>query len=314
MATDSPFSTDRPNANADPPPRAAGPARRGGLGRGLGALIPTPTASEPAAASLDADIDAISPNPYQPRADIDPDKLQSLAASIRTHGIIQPLIVTYGDGPDRYVLIAGERRWQAARLAGLRRVPIVVKDAAPQAMLELALVENVARADLSPLEEAAAYRQLIDDFHLTQANIAERVGRSRVSVTNTLRLLSAPEPIQAALNAGQITEGHARALLGLATAVDQVALLDDVLRRGLNVRQTEEAVRRWLSGNRPQPAEAAPPDPEHFRLEDRFRTALGTRVSFKRRPNGTGGSLTIHYFSDEELGALYERLVGEDVW
>ncbi len=315
MATDPSPPADNSATVPDPRPRTAGSAaRRGGLGRGLGALIPTPTTAEPAAANLDVDIDGISPNPYQPRAEIDPDKLQILAASIRTHGIIQPLIVTYGDAPDRYVLIAGERRWRAARQAGLRRIPVVIKDAAPQAMLELALVENVARADLSPLEEAAAYRQLIDEFHLTQANIAERVGRSRVSVTNTLRLLTAPEPIQAALNAGQITEGHARALLGLTTAVDQIALLEDVLRRGLTVRQTEEAVRRWLSGDRPKRAEDAPPDAEQFRLEDRFRTALGTRVTFKRHPNGTGGSLTIHCFSDEELGALYERLVGEEVW
>lgn len=291
-----------------------GTARKGGLGRGLGALIPTISDADRTPATLDVDINAIVPNPYQPRANLDPDKLQALADSIRTHGLIQPLIARRGDERDRYVLIAGERRWRAARLAGLTAVPIVVKDAAPLAMLELALVENVVRADLTPLEEATAYRQLIEEFGLTQAGIAERVGRSRVSVTNTLRLLTAPEPIQAALTDGRITEGHARALLGLPNAVDQIAILDTVLERALTVRQTEEAVRRWLNGERPRPAPQATPDPADTRLEDRFQRALGTRVSFRRGRGGAGGSLTIHYGSDEELNALYERLVGEESW
>ena len=182
------------------------------------------------------------------------------------------------------------------------------------AMLELALVENVVRADLSPLEEATAYRQLIEEFGLTQASVAERVGRSRVSVTNTLRLLAAPEPVQAALNAGQITEGHARALLGLPTAADQIGALDVVLMRQLTVRQTEEAVRRWVAGERPRPASDTPRPAEETRLEDRFRAALGTKVTFRRHRSGQGGILTIHCFSDEELDALYHRLVGDDLW
>ena len=173
---------------------------------------------------------------------------RSLAASIRVHGVIQPLVVTHGPERGRYVLIAGERRWRAARLAGLGAVPAIVKEAAPRAMLELALVENVVRADLAPLEEAAAYRQLIDDFGLTQAAVAERVGRSRVSVTNTLRLLALPDRVQRALAAGEISEGHARALLGLPTAPEQVAALEWVLEKGLSVRQTEELVRRWAAG------------------------------------------------------------------
>ena len=201
--------------------------------------------SPPASAGIEVDVNAIAPNPYQPRTGLDPEALAALADSIRVHGVIQPLVVTRGPEPGRYVLIAGERRWRAARQAGLAAVPVVVKEAAPRAMLELALVENVARADLSPLEEATAYRQLIDEFGLTQAQVAERVGRSRVSVTNTLRLLAAPEPIQAALNAGEISEGHARALLGLPTAADQLAALELITSRGLTVRQTEEAVLRW---------------------------------------------------------------------
>lgn len=293
----------------------AGPVpRRGGLGRGLGSLIPTLPDTEPGGPNLQVDINSIQANPYQPRANIDPTKLETLAESIRTHGIIQPLIVTRSEERDRYVLIAGERRWRAAGLAGLTVVPILVKDAAPQAILELALVENVVRADLSPLEEAAAYRQLIEEFGLTQARVAERVGRSRVSVTNTLRLLAAPEQIQAALNAGVISEGHARALLGLPTAADQVGALQTVLKRGMTVRQTEELVRRWGEARSTGESMTSETDLTAARLEDRFRAALGTKVSFKRNRGGVGGALTIHYFSDEELDSLFRRLVAEDDW
>lgn len=287
--------------------------RKGGLGRGLGALIPTSPPDEPGPASLEVDINAISPNPYQPRTGLDQAKLQQLAESIRLHGVIQPLVVRRAAERDRYELIAGERRWRAARLAGLTTVPVVVKEAAPQAMLEMALVENVVRADLTPLEEALAYRQLIEEFGLTQASVAERVGRSRVSVTNTLRLLTAPEPVQAALQAGQITEGHARALLGLPTGADQVAMLELILEKGWNVRQTEEAVRRWVANAQTRSTER-PPDPQVLALEERFQRALGTRVALRRGPRGTGGTLTIHFSSEEELNALYERIVGEDLF
>src|SRR5215213_4898713 len=235
--------------------QARGNARRGGLGRGLDSLIPSSGAADPSvAATLDVSVDSIIPNPFQPRTTLDQAKLEQLAQSIRTHGVIQPLIVTLSDDGRRYTLIAGERRWRAARLAGLTNVPVVIKEAASQSMLELALVENVVRSDLSPLEEATAYRQLIEEFGLTQASVAERVGRSRVSVTNTLRLLSAPEPVQTALQEGRITEGHARALLGLPNAADQIAMLDLVIAKGWTVRQTEEAVRKWIADpDRQQP-------------------------------------------------------------
>jgi ParB family chromosome partitioning protein len=232
MLSDSPSGaspTSTSSANASPGRSSALPSRRGGLGRGLDALIPA--YGEGAAATFDIDIDAISPNPYQPRLEMDSEALETLAASIRVHGVIQPLVVTQGPERGRFVLIAGERRWRAARLAGLGAVPAVVKDAVPRAMLELALVENVVRADLAPLEEAAAYRQLIDDFGLTQAAVAERVGRSRASVTNTLRLLALPDRVQQALGAGEISEGHARSLLGLPTAPEQVAALEWVFAR-----------------------------------------------------------------------------------
>jgi ParB family chromosome partitioning protein len=276
-------------------------------------LIPTADRLVDSDAIREVPVDAIERNPYQPRANLHPDKLRELAESIRLHGIIQPLVVKRGEAPDRFVLIAGERRWRAARQAGVATVPVVIKDAAPQAMLELALVENVVRADLAPLEEAAAYRQLIDEFGLTQTEIAERVGRNRVTISNTLRLLTAPDRVQAELNAGRITEGHARALLGLPNAIDQVALLETVIEKEYTVRQTEDAVRRWQTGGRriEQPAVANPDD---ARLEERFRGALGTKVALRRHRGGTGGTLTIHYYSDEELNGLYRRFVGEDDW
>lgn len=287
-------------------------SRKGGLGRGLSALIPSYPDAEPRNATLDVDINAIAPNPYQPRTGLDEAKLQQLADSIRVHGIIQPLVVRRAEERDRYTLIAGERRWRAARLAGLTAVPVVLKDAAPQAMLELALVENVVRADLSPLEEAVAYRQLIDEFGLTQASVAERVGRSRVSVTNTLRLLTAPEPVQTALQEGKITEGHARALLGLPNAADQIAMLDLVIAKGWTVRQTEEAVRKWIADpERTQPER--PQNPLVASLEQRFQRALGTRVAVRQPPGASSGTVVIHFYSDEQLQALYDRLVGEDL-
>ena len=286
-------------------------SRRGGLGRGLDALIPTSSGPSVGGATVEVPIDAVLPNPYQPRTTLDQAKLEQLAQSIRTHGIIQPLIVTESTDAGRYVLIAGERRWRGARLAGLTSVPVVIKEAASQSLLELALVENVVRADLSPLEEATAYRQLVEEFGLTQASVAERVGRSRVSVTNTLRLLSAPEEVQQALEDGAITEGHARALLGLATAVDQVAMLEVLIARGWNVRQTEEAVRKWVSGEAAQIRSVSRGVDDD--LQDRLQRVLTTKVAVRRDAHGAG-SITIHFFSDEQLRSIYERLGGDDDW
>lgn len=292
--------------------RGAG-VRRGGLGRGLDSLIPTLGGADTnAAATVEVPIDSISPNPYQPRTTLDQAKLEQLAQSIRTHGVIQPLIVTASEDDRRYTLIAGERRWRAARLAGMASVPVVIKEVASQTMLELALVENVVRADLSPLEEATAYRQLIEEFGLTQASVAERVGRSRVSVTNTLRLLSAPEEVQSALEEGKITEGHARALLGLPTAVDQVAMLKVVIERAWNVRQTEDAVRRWIAGETRKRTPATVRDEDEL-LQDQLQRALTTKVTVRRDSHGAG-SITIHFFSDEQLRSIYERLGGGDDW
>lgn len=297
--------------------------RRGGLGRGLESLISStpatvtpPQREEPQSTNdglLRVPIGGIRPNPWQPRLHLDQDQLEELAASIRTHGVMQPLVVSAPDESGQYILIAGERRWRASSLAGLTEVPAVVMEASPQTMLELAIVENVVRADLSPMEEAHAYRRLIEDFQLTQGEVAERVGKSRVAVTNTLRLLNSPEPVQEALVRGEITEGHARAMLGVPSLTDQVALLDQVRAKGLNVRQTEHAVRNWSQPPAQRSLDRPTIDPETVRLESKLRDSLGTRVTLKRNA-ASGGSITIDFFSDEQLQAIYDRIVEEELW
>ncbi len=280
-------------------------SQRRGLGKGLEALIPV--AQDATAGLLQVPVEAISPNPLQPRSALDPEALAELAASIKEHGLLQPLIVTR-QGPERYQLIAGERRWQAARLAGLATVPAIIKEATPQQTLELALVENIQRADLNPLEEAAAFRQLVEEFGLTQEQVAERVGKSRVAVTNTLRLLRLPAEVKQALADGTVQEGHARALLALPTPEAQKAALKTVIGKALSVRQTEELVRRLLA--EPPPRQAKEPlNPETRALEQEFRQALGTKVTLFRNRKGQG-RLVIHFYSEEELQAIYEVIVG----
>jgi ParB family chromosome partitioning protein len=282
--------------------------RKSGLGKGLGALIPTVDehGTEMAPGVTEVPIASITPNPHQPRSPIRDQDLVELAASIEEHGIIQPLVVT--ESPDGYQLIAGERRWRAARLAGLPDVPVVVKDVAPREMLELALVENLQRADLNSLEQAGAYRQLMDEFQLTQEQVARRVGKSRAAVSNTMRLLKAARAVQEALLRGKISEGHARALMGLEQAEAQEAALATVLKRGLNVRQTEDLVRRLLGAHREEQKPTRGVSPETRALEASFREALGTKVSLTRGEEG--GRVVIYFYSDEELDALYEHIVG----
>jgi len=279
--------------------------KRRGLGKGLEALIPV--AEEPAGGVTQVPISAITPNPMQPRTIVEPDALAELAASIKEHGLIQPLVVTQ-QGPEQYQLIAGERRWQAAGMAGLVMVPVIVKEATPQQVLELALVENIQRADLNPLEEAHAFRQLVDEFGLTQEQVAERVGKSRVAVTNTLRLLRLPAKVQQALAQSDIREGHARALLALPTPEAQVAALKTVINQSLNVRQTEELVRRLLAEPPPQKPKE-PANPETEALEQEFRDTLGTKVNLYKSRKGQG-RVVIHFYSEEELQALYDVIVG----
>jgi ParB family chromosome partitioning protein len=281
------------------------PSGKGGLGRGLGALIPGGGGVD------EVDIDLIAPNPEQPRQRFDEAALDELAASIREHGLLQPLVVTRlvaESGAVSYRLIAGERRLLAARRAGLTRVPVVVRETTPRGLLELALVENLQRADLGPLEEAQAYRRLAEEFGLSQEEIAARVGKSRVTVANALRLLSLPEPIKEGLSSGQISEGHARALLGLPDTAARLQAYREVTARALSVRQTEELVRRL----RATPPARAPhrPDPDLSAIEERLRTALGTQVRLER--SRKGGRIVIQFYGDEDLAALLARLLGEE--
>jgi ParB family transcriptional regulator, chromosome partitioning protein len=283
--------------------------KKSGLGKGLDALIPGGTSAPSREGVLNVPVEQISPNPRQPRTKFDPSELGELAASIHEHGIIQPLIVTYDSGGDRYILIAGERRLQAARTAGLEQVPVILRDdASEQQYLELALIENVQRTDLNPLEAAEAYRQLTADFNLSHEEIAARVGKSRTAITNTLRLLKLPPSIQQYLVDGYISEGHARALLALPNHQAQTALVEIVIAKDLNVRQTEELVRKY-SGQKPTASSRPTPPPEIRSLEDRLRTHLGTRV--KLHHGQKGGSITIHYYSDEELNQIISQILGE---
>ncbi len=288
-------------------------SKKQALGRGLGALIPVAEeqAPPPGEGLRRAAVDAIAPNPHQPRQSFDPDALAELAASIREHGVIQPLIVTANPGAaGQYLLIAGERRLQAARLAGLSEVPVIVQEATPQQQLELALVENIQRADLNPLEEAAAYQQLTDEFGLTQQEIADRVGRGRVSVANSLRLLRLPDFVKSVLAAGQISEGHARALLPLEEDVEALKLvLKRVIAQRLSVRQTEELVRR-LSTAPASPKATRTVPPETRAIEAEFARSLGTKVNLSRSKKG--GRLTIHFYSEDDLQRLYDRLVEQE--
>lgn len=287
--------------------------RKSGLGKGLEALIPGGDSFQPAPPISQQGVQQIpasqiKPNPRQPRTHMNPEQLAELAASVREHGILQPLLVTLGSKPQEYILIAGERRLLAARQAGLETVPVLVREANELERTELALIENVQRADLSPLETAEAYRQLAEDFGLAHDQIAERVGKSRVAITNTLRLLKLPPAIQQALAEERISEGHARALLSLPSVQAQVAALQSILRNELNVRQTEELVRK-LTGERPPAAPRPALPPELAAVEDRLRHGLGTKVTLNQRKRG--GTLTIHYYSEEELNALVERILNE---
>jgi ParB family chromosome partitioning protein len=278
-----------------------------GLGKGLDALIPGGEVERaPSSGARLIPVGDIQRNPRQPRTHFDAGELQELAASIRQHGVLQPLLVMpLPQGG--YQLVAGERRLEASRLAGLTSVPAVVRSVTPQEQLELALIENLQRADLNPLEAAEGYRQLAQDFGLSHEAIAERVGKSRAAVSNTLRLLKLPPACRQALIDGVISEGHARALLALPTAEAQSAALGTILKRHLNVRQTEELVQRLL-GQRSRRARSVRRTPEEKALEEQLMRALGTRVSL--RLGRKGGSLVIHFYSDEELEALIERFAG----
>jgi ParB family transcriptional regulator, chromosome partitioning protein len=280
--------------------------RHTGLGRGLGALIPQ--ANQAGAAPVDIPISRIRGNPYQPRLKVEQQALERLAASIAIHGVLQPVLVT--EVLDGYQLVAGERRVRAAQLAGLDHVPAVVRQLAERDQLAVAIVENVQRADLNAMEEAHAYRQLADEFKLTQDEIATRVGKARSSVANILRLLDLDQSVQDALSVGNITEGHARAMVGCPSALQQ-QIVQSIDARGLSVRQTEELVRRLRA--KPVVADETPTVDadaagEMDHLEEGLRRALGTKVVLAK--SRKGGRIVIEYYSDEEFSRLYDRLTG----
>jgi len=279
--------------------RAAGPA----LGRGLSALIPS--RDDAPSGARDILLSEIRVNPNQPRRDVENANLEALAMSITDHGVLQPILVT--ETLDGYRLVAGERRVQAARLAGLERIPAVIRQLADREQLELALVENVQREDLNPIEEANAFRQLHEEFGLTQHEIARQVGRARTTITNTLRLLELDEGVQAAVGDGRLSEGHARALVGLP-AVQQLQLMSVIVDDGLSVRQAEELARRLREPRPPSTPNKPRSDPDLERVEDDLRNALGTKVSVAR--GRKGGRIVIEYYTDEDLGRLYDRLTG----
>lgn len=296
--------------------------KKRGLGRGLGALIMNTTGVSTASSAgsetggvRQLHIDDLNPNPHQPRTHFDGATLTELADSIRAHGIIQPLVVTMApDQPDRYWIVAGERRWRAARLAGLTVVPAIVREASPQQLMEWALVENVQRDDLNPLEEAVAFQALLADFGLTQAEVAERVGKSRSAVANSVRLLHLPPDAQQAIVDGRISAGHARALLSLPAVDLMQTALAEIVARQLSVRQTEALVKQMLEAP-PRPVAEPIIDPNlqaHLsHLEDRFRSALSTRVSLNRNDDGSG-RLVVHFYSDDDLDTIYRLITGVD--
>ncbi len=280
-------------------------AKRTGLGKGLDALIPGGkiSAGGEAGGGTQDSIYSIQRNPRQPREKFDTTELENLAASIREHGVIQPLIVSPGRGGS-YTLIAGERRLQASRKAGLKTVPVVIRSATDQQLLELALIENVQRADLNPIEEAEAYQNLAKEFRMSHETIATRVGKSRVAVTNTLRLLDASAAVKQALVDGRISEGHARAMLSLS-AKAQEHLLKQIINLDLSVRSTEMLARK-LSGNRPVVKKKSGRSPNVSDVEKKLQSSLGTKVALKHGKRG--GTVTIYYYSDEELDSLLEKL------
>lgn len=277
--------------------------KRPALGRGLSALIPdAPVVQAPSEKPLEIDTDLLRPNPFQPRAHMNEARLHELGQSIRANGVIQPIVVRRAG--DRYEIIAGERRWRAAQLAGVLRVPVVVRNVPDEKLLETALIENIQREDLNPIEEAGAYRRLASEFKLTQEQIADAVGKDRSSVANFLRLLRLPEEIRAEIASGALSMGHARALLSIDDGAAQRRAAREVIARGLSVRETEALVKRVMEPPKKPAAKAV--DANTRAAEERLHFCLGTRARIVRR--GKGGRVEIEFTSEDELQRIYEYL------
>lgn len=273
--------------------------KKTGLGKGLGALLPESMKEEQERAVISAPIEEVKTNPYQPRRVIKDDRIQELAASIKNKGVIQPVLVRRTDSG--YELIAGERRWRAAQKAGLKNIPVIVKDVSPAEVVELALIENIQREDLNPLEEAGAYQRLVQEFGLTQEEVAARVGKERSTVANFLRLLKLPEHIKKDIWTEDLSMGHARVLAGIQDLEKQRQVRDAIVKKGLSVREAEAAVRRLKTSRRR--TQTAPQDSHTESLAEAMMQALGTRVRISRR--GKGGKIEIDFYSEPDL----ERIV-----
>lgn len=294
--------------------------KRPALGKGLSALIPDAAESvAPPRSSFEVDIDQLEPNHYQPRGQFDAERLEDLSRSIQANGVIQPIVVRKVDTPsggrERYQIIAGERRWRAAQRAQLARVPVVVKDIAPterKRLLEMALIENIQREDLNPMEAAAAYQRLADEFQMKQDDIAVRVGKDRATVANYLRLLKLPEEVRGNVASGALSMGHARAIVAIPSDGEQTRMAREVVSRGLSVRETEALVKKAISA-KPGDTKIEQPAPKkdvHTRAaEDQLRLSLGTPVEIKRK--GKGGKIEIAFTNETELQRLYEYLTSK---
>jgi ParB family chromosome partitioning protein len=278
--------------------------QRKALGKGLSALIPgVPELEETSGTFLLCPIEKIEPNPYQPRQDFAPSELEEMAQSVREKGILTPLLVS--KIPGGYRLIAGERRWRAAQKAGLTRVPVVVKEVSGADALELALIENIHRKDLNPIEEAAAYQRLLEETGATHEGLSRRLGKDRATVTNLLRLLRLPPLLQKDVVEGRLSAGHARVLAGLGTAEEQMSLREEILAKGLSVRQIEALVQKSKRPSRP--GRRGLESDDYFQsLEDGLKRSLGTKVEIRRQ--GKRGRIVIHYYSQEELDRLLDLL------
>jgi ParB family chromosome partitioning protein len=285
------------------------------LGRGLSALLSeTPAATAANEELREVDIDLIEPNNVQPRTRFDETQLEELAQSIKTNGVVQPILVRKTNG-GRYQIVAGERRWRAAQRAGLQRIPSVIRDVPDDKMLELALIENIQRQELNAIEEAYAYKRLIETFNLTQETVAQRVGRDRTFVTNYLRLLRLPEDIQRLVEENKLSMGHARALLGIDDADKQRQIARSIIERSLSVRDTERAVKRVVAGDDSN-STAVPAATERVSdantraAESKLRRRLGTQVHILPNQSGEGGKIEVQYYNEGDLQRLYELIVG----